>query len=272
MQLSAVLVQLASLAVRPPEVAPPAGTPTPTPSPAASGDQGPATTDGGSATATVAAPVAAPATAAATPTSAPAPATASASPSTGRIPSGVHIGDILDLTCRAGFGFAIALLSLTAIPFVGLSVPFGLAIALLGGQMILGYRKPWFPRRIRDHVVTLKTMDWLGTTLARWARRMERFVKPRLLVLTRPPLFIVIGLAVTLQALGLALPLPIPGSNWIFIAPLLIYAVGLLEEDGLLILFGHLLTVIQIALCIIFWALIRETLTEIFQWFAQLVS
>lgn len=259
MQLSAVLVQLASLAVRPPDSATP---PPPPPSPEAA-PGGSTEAVGGSADATAAAR--------GSPAEASAPASAP-SPAKGKIPSGIHIGDILDLTCRAGFGFAIALLSLTAIPFVGLSVPFGLAIALLGGQMILGYRKPWFPRRIRDHVVTLKTVDWLGTTLARWARRMERFVKPRMLVLTRPPLFVVIGLAVTLQALGLALPLPIPGSNWIFIAPLLVYAVGLLEEDGLLILFGHLLTVIQIALCIIFWALIRETLVEIFQWFAKLAG
>ncbi len=186
-------------------------------------------------------------------------------------PSGVRVGDILDQTSRAGFGFVVALLALMAIPFVGLSMPFGLAIGLLGLQMIADRQQPWLPRRIREHEVKMKTLEWLGNRLALWAGRMERWVKPRCLMVTRPPFIAAVGVGVLLQGIGLALPLPIPGSNWVFIFPILIYAVGLLEDDGVLILVGHALTAVQIALVVVFWGVIRGALAGVVAWLWQVL-
>src|SRR5215510_557359 len=48
------------------------------------------------------------------------------------------VGALVDKAAESGFGFLIGVLTLIAIPFVGLSTPFGLAIALLGAQLMLG--------------------------------------------------------------------------------------------------------------------------------------
>jgi len=187
-----------------------------------------------------------------------------------QVRSNITIGEIVDRTERAGFGFTIALLALVAIPFAGLSTPFGLVISFLGLQMIAGHGHPWLPRRVRQHAVTKKTLDWLGCRLARWTARLERWVRLRWTVVIHPPFFAAVGVGILLQGLGLALPLPIPGSNWVFIIPILIYAIGLLEDDGLLVLLGHASTVAMIVLGCIFWHVIRDNLVQAFAWLQRL--
>jgi hypothetical protein len=67
-----------------------------------------------------------------------------------------------------------------------------------------------------------------------------------------------------LLALGLALPLPIPGSNMIFLIPLFVYSVGLLERDGVWIVIGHVCTLINLALLVTFSATVVMVFERIF--------
>jgi hypothetical protein len=90
-----------------------------------------------------------------------------------------------------------------------------------------------------------------GSTRRRW----EPLITPRL-----------VGLSITFLALGLALPLPIPGSNMIFIVPILIYAIGLLERDGMWIVIAHVCTLIDAALLIAFGATVVAVLERAWQW------
>jgi hypothetical protein len=176
------------------------------------------------------------------------------------------LGEVVDRTAHAGFGFLIALLALLAIPFVGLSTPFGLAIGFVGAQMLAPAERPWLPARVREHVISRRTLRWLAEGLAHWTARLERVVQPRLPALVRRPAWMLVGVGVLVQGLGLALPLPVPGSNWIFIAPILVYALGMLEDDGVLILVGHAITAVQIALAAAFWVTIVESLGRLAGW------
>jgi hypothetical protein len=187
-----------------------------------------------------------------------------------RVRSNITIGEILDRTRQAGFGFIAALLALIAIPFMGLSTPFGLAIAFVGIQMIAGLPRPWLPQKIRRHLVTMETLRWLGERFARWTRGLERLIQPRLTFLVSGPFWTACGVGMLIQGLALSLPLPIPGSNWVFILPIILYGIGLLESDGLLILVCHVLTLIEIALGIWLWELIARGLTDAYQWVAGL--
>lgn len=164
------------------------------------------------------------------------------------------------------FGFLAALLALIAVPFFGLSTPFGLAIAFIGLQMIAGLHQPWLPRRIRTYEVSMKTLTWLSTKVARWTSGLERFIRPRITVLARGPFWILVGLGIILQGVGLALPLPIPFSNWPFIIAILIYAIGLLEDDGIVILLGHAVTSVFVALSIKSWHVIAGAISSAFHW------
>lgn len=176
---------------------------------------------------------------------------------------GITVGELVDRAAEAGFGFLIGVLALIAIPFFGLSTPFGLAIALVGAQLAIGMQRPWLPARARRRALSMAMLDrvlrlfsqrlrWLASSTR---RRWEPLITPRW-----------IGLAITFLGLGLALPLPIPGSNMIFIVPIIVYAIALLERDGLWTALGHLGTLVDTALLVAFGATVLAVLERIWHW------
>jgi hypothetical protein len=175
----------------------------------------------------------------------------------------ITVGALVDKAEESGFGFLIGVLTLIAIPFVGLSTPFGLAIALLGGQLMLGLHHPWLPARARRRALSMVMLDRVLSILVRRTRWLTRLSRRRWELLIQPRL---IGGGVVLLALGLALPLPIPGSNLIFLVPLFLYAVGVLERDGAWIAVGHVCTAIDMALLVVFGATVLRVLERIWHW------
>jgi hypothetical protein len=173
------------------------------------------------------------------------------------------VGELVNKAAEGGFGFLVGILTLIAIPFFGLSTPFGLAIALIGSQMMLGRQQPWLPARARRRVIEMKMLDRVTTLLAKRTRWIARSTRRRWELLITPRL---IGLGIVFLALALALPLPIPGSNLVFLIPLFIYAVGVLERDGVWILIGHIATVIDVGLLIIFGKTVLMVLHRIWHW------
>jgi hypothetical protein len=172
--------------------------------------------------------------------------------------SNITIGEIIDRTTHAGFAFLAALLALVSIPFVGLSTPFGLAIGFGAGQMIAGRSRPWLPKRVRANRVSAKTLRWVSQKVSRWTSGLERLVRPRWTFLARGPFYSLIGVGILIQGIGLALPIPLPGSNLVFVVPILVYSIGLLEDDGWLILAGHAITAAELVLGVFFSHLIVQ--------------
>ncbi len=175
------------------------------------------------------------------------------------------VGELVELAAEGGFGFLIGILALIAIPFFGLSTPFGLAIALVGAQMMIGRRTPWLPARARRRALGLDKLERIRQMLERRTRWLARSTRRRWEPLIRTRL---VGLGVVLLALALALPLPIPGSNLIFLVPILVYAIGLLERDGMWIAVGHLFALIDVALLVAFSATVIRVLEGIWNWIA----
>jgi hypothetical protein len=174
------------------------------------------------------------------------------------------LGEIVDRTAHAGFGFLLAFLALISIPFVGLSLPFGLAVAFLGSQMLVGKSHPWLPGFLRRRKVPPGALRWLSSKLAKFAARVEKLVRPRQKWIVSGP---VMGLGVMFQGVGLALPLVIPGSNWLFIAPIFVYALGLLEDDGIWVALGHVATLVQVVLGILFANVVQAAFQRMASWF-----
>jgi hypothetical protein len=176
----------------------------------------------------------------------------------------VTLGDVVDRTAHAGFGFLLALLTVVAIPLVGLATPFGVAVALLGAQMVAGKPRPWLPDFLRRRRVPPAVLRWLADRGARLAARLERMVKPRLTALARSRL---VGVGIVIQGVGLALPLLVPGSNWIFMGPILVYGLALLADDGAWILVAHLCHLAQAVLAVLFFAVLRAGVERAVAWF-----
>ncbi len=143
-----------------------------------------------------------------------------------------------------GRGPAI-LLILLALPFCfvaipGLSMPFGIAICLIGARLAIG-REPWLPHFIMRRRLSTARSAQLLTGAIKVARQLEKFVRPRLAFLhAGPGMLRLIGLGIVIASLGLMLPLPIPFSNSIPAWAVVLLAIGMMEKDGLCVLLGHL--------------------------------
>jgi hypothetical protein len=137
------------------------------------------------------------------------------------------------------------LLILLALPFCfiaipGLSTPFGIAICLIGGCLAMG-REPWLPPFVMRRRLSTTRLAQLLTGAVKLARQLEKFVRPRLAFLrTGPGMLRLIGLGIVIASLGLMLPLPIPFSNSIPACAVVLLALGMMEDDGLCVLLGHL--------------------------------
>lgn len=154
------------------------------------------------------------------------------------------LGDILTETSERGFSLVIGLLSL---PFLlpmppGFAGPLGLGCLILGAQMAIGRRSPWLPKRVAQ----FQFPNWLVLNLLGLLRRItrliERVVRPRLRHLTESQYIWQLNGA-CIAWLAFLLMLPIPFTNPIPTAGILLLAVATLEEDGVLMCVAYGLTV-----------------------------
>ncbi|MGO4777682.1 exopolysaccharide biosynthesis protein, partial [Lysobacter sp. 2RAB21] len=94
-----------------------------------------------------------------------------------------------------------------------------------------GLRKPWLPGFIARRGPHRSAMVKFRNLLAPWLTRLERFVSPRAsALLDHRAANAFTGLLLVL--LGILLSLPIPFTNFLFGALLLLFAFALLERDG----------------------------------------
>ena len=142
-----------------------------------------------------------------------------------------------------GRGSAV-LLILLALPFCfvaipGLSMPFGIAISLIGVCQATG-REPWLPSFIMHRRLSVARSTQLLTGAIKVARQLEKYVRPRLAFLHAGPAMLrLIGLGIVIAGVALMLPLPIPFSNSIPAWAVVLLAIGMMEKDGLFVLLGH---------------------------------
>ncbi len=142
-----------------------------------------------------------------------------------------------------GRGIALFILVLSApfiIPTPGLSVPFGIGLALLGLRIAIG-RKSSLPGFILRCQLSYKTLSFVVLPLAAFIARVEKHIRPRMHFLqTHPWAINLIGVGIVSGGLILSLPLPIPFSNGFPAISIMLLAAGMMERDGLLVLWGYI--------------------------------
>ena len=157
----------------------------------------------------------------------------------------VRIGYVvLQLRRRSFGGILIMLAALGLLP--GISFFAGLAMIVPGLQLLAGFRAPLLPRFVRQRQIDVNHLRAMGEKAAQLIERIERFVKPRWVILTFPPVPPLIGILVT--GLALVVMLPLPFSNLPPAVALLCLSLGLLERDGLMILIGIVAAAIALAI------------------------
>ncbi|GAB2515990.1 exopolysaccharide biosynthesis protein [Lysobacter humi (ex Lee et al. 2017)] len=147
----------------------------------------------------------------------------------------LRLGDLFRGLGDRSFGMLLIAATAPAfIPIPGLAGALsGPLVMLVGVQLLLRLRQPWLPGFVARRGPNRGTMARLRDLLAPWLGRLEHVVRPRATVMLDHWLpDIVTGLLVLV--LGLLLSLPIPFTNYILAALLLLFALALLERDGVL--------------------------------------
>lgn len=162
--------------------------------------------------------------------------------------SGLTLQQLLEIFGPQGHGFLtlfLVLPFLQPIPLPGISTVIGLAIALVGFFMLLD-RPPWLPHRFAKVVVESNTLLRVCGVLERLMRRLETLIKPRAKDLFDRSWFRrVNGFLLCFHALLLALPLPIPFTNFFPALVLLLISLGTLEEDAAVVGVGYVAVVVN---------------------------
>ena len=152
-------------------------------------------------------------------------------------PTTLH--DLLETVGPKGHAFLTLFLVLPfmqPIPLPGVSVAFGLMIALVGAFIAIG-RPPTLPAKLGRRAVDSKTLGRICESLEKLAVRMEKIIRPRgRLVFRRVWFQRVSGLLIFVHGVLLSLPLPIPFSNFFPALVLFLTSIALLEEDGLVMI------------------------------------
>jgi hypothetical protein len=146
----------------------------------------------------------------------------------------LRLRDLLEGLGRRAFGMLLFVATLPAF----IPIPIGGAISgplvvLIGVQLLAGRREPWLPRAIAGRGPHRHSLARFDRLVAPWLARLERLVRPRLpQLLHHRAAAMLTGLLLVL--LGALLSLPIPFTNYLFGALLLLFALALLERDGAL--------------------------------------
>lgn len=151
----------------------------------------------------------------------------------------ILIADLIFALQDRAFGvlmLVLALPNLAPVAVPGMSAILGLPLILLAGQLAWGRPIPWFPhwlaRRTFSRAALERALVWTLPGL----ERVERWLRPRLLLLT--------GwggerfLGAVCVVLAILLFLPIPFGSWLPALALCILALALVEKDGIAWLAG----------------------------------
>lgn len=161
---------------------------------------------------------------------------------------GLTIADALHLMGKSGFGFVMLLLALPAlIPIPGpFGMIFGSALAIVSIQFAIGLRSLWLPSLLANRLISARAFEALERYASPLVRKIELFVQPdRMTTFTGPRMTYLLALPVF--CLAVAVALPIPFGNLAPVAALCVIAIGLIERDGLVVLFGLGMTLIALA-------------------------
>ncbi|WP_269537649.1 exopolysaccharide biosynthesis protein [Cerasicoccus fimbriatus] len=158
----------------------------------------------------------------------------------------VTIASMMDSVGRRGFGPLMLIPGLIAMsPLSGIpTLPsiLGVMVVLIAGQLLIGKKVFWLPRKILDRSVDKEKFDKGIGAVRPVARFVDKLIGPRLTFLTQGPA--VYATALICVVVGATMP---PLEILPFLATtagsvLTIFSLSLIARDGLLALIGYTLT------------------------------
>jgi len=166
----------------------------------------------------------------------------------------VSIEEILRILSGKGRSLILILLCLPfcqPIQIPGFSMPFGMAIAFLGLRISFG-KNVWLPKKLLSKKITPHTLQTITDKVLLVERKIKFLIHPRLHWICHSPVMeIMNGVIIFILGILLALPLPIPLSNLTAAWSIFLIALGMLEDDGVFVLTGYVVSLLTVAFFII---------------------
>lgn len=119
----------------------------------------------------------------------------------------------------------------------GVSMVLALPLLLVAPQIVIGRRKIWLPKALSRRTIKRRPLITLIKRILPPLDRVERIVRPRLRFLTGRVGASIVGVACTLIAVVLVLPIPF--ANLVPALALGAFSIGLTRKDGLFVLAGY---------------------------------
>jgi hypothetical protein len=161
----------------------------------------------------------------------------------------IAFGDLLHGLGPRGFGLILLLLALpNSFPIPsppGVSTLFGVPMMLLAAQIALKRTHPWLPAFIRRKTIAREDLLRLLDKAEPWILKVERYLHPRLHHLTLGVSRRIGGLVAFLMAAIMSLPIVF--GNFLPALAILLIALALTEDDGVLMLAGWTVAIIATA-------------------------
>lgn len=175
--------------------------------------------------------------------------------------SSFTIMNLIDALEERSFGFILLLMALPNVLLIasipGLSTIFGGIMGLVSIQMMLRLPKIWLPKNIRYKPYATEHLHKVVKTSTPFLISIERFLKPRLLVLTASFLEPFLGLISFINSLWITLPIPF--GNFLPGVAMVALSLGIIENDGIFIMAGVLLSfLVWIALIFIYSSILSH--------------
>lgn len=180
----------------------------------------------------------------------------------------VRVRDITESLGQRSFGFILLIFALpNSLPILGIpgvSTVTGLPMLFVAIQMALGHNRVYLPRWIADRSLATADFQKLISKVAPWLRRIEKLMRPRIVLLTQSNAERLLGAFCV--SLAFLLVLPIPLGNLLPALGILFIALGLIERDGVCVLAGITIGIAAwVFLSGLIWVAVQTVLTMIDQ-------
>jgi hypothetical protein len=152
------------------------------------------------------------------------------------------LGSITAVFAERSFAVAIVLLMIlpaTPLPTGGVTHVFEVITVLLGLEMVIGLHMVWLPERFQRRKLSATTTDKAIPFIAKWIRRVERYSRPRgVLVFSNAVTRRLIGVVVIAFALAAALAPPFSGLDTLPALGAVVVALSIILRDVVVLVVG----------------------------------
>ncbi len=165
----------------------------------------------------------------------------------------ITIGELRDALSGRTYGLLILILALPTLipmPTPGLSAIVGMPLIFVTFQMMIGIETPWFPGWIEKRSFSRSQMERVLKRIIPIMKKLEIVIKPRLNCLVESPAEHFI--AAICLGLSWMIILPIPFGNALPAFCICLFALAILQHDGLLALLGIIAAAISCTVIYLF--------------------